>query len=64
MGLIEPLTISAAALPSGVLPLDSWLLLSAPLVSMLSIAAIALWYARPRRQPTPSTRPLLQAAAA
>jgi hypothetical protein len=32
MGLIEPLPISAAALPSGVLPLDSSLLLWVPLV--------------------------------
>jgi hypothetical protein len=36
MGLIEPLAISAAALPSGVLPLDASLLLSLPLVSVLS----------------------------
>lgn len=36
MELIEPLTISAAAVPSGVLPLDSALLLLVPLVCVLS----------------------------
>ena len=38
MALIDPLAFSAAALPSGVLPLDAPLLLSAPLVSVLSTA--------------------------
>lgn len=48
MGLIEPLAI-ATALPSGILPLGSSLMLSVPLVGVLSIAAIGLWCALPRR---------------
>jgi len=62
MGLIEPLTISAAAVPSGVLPLDPSLLL-VPLVCVLSVAAIGLWHARPRRQQRPRTLPLVQSTA-
>jgi hypothetical protein len=63
MGWIEPLTISAAAVPSGVLPLDSSLLLSLPLVGVLCIAALGLWFTRLRRQRTPRMLPLLQSAA-
>ena len=59
MGLIEPLTLSAAALPSTVLPLDSSLLLSVPLVSALSVAALGLWLGRLRRQQMPRRLPLL-----
>jgi hypothetical protein len=64
MGLIEPLTLSAAALPSSVLRLDSALLLSVPLVSALSVAALGLWFARLRRQQRPRRLLQLQSTAA
>jgi hypothetical protein len=49
MGLIEPLAI-ATALPSGILPMGSSLMLSVPLVGILVIAAIALWHSVPRHR--------------
>ncbi len=64
MTLIEPPTISAAALPSSVLPFGSWLLLTLPLMSLLGIAAIGLWYAQPRHQKLPCPLPLRQSTAA
>lgn len=49
MGLIEPFAI-ATALPSGVLPLGSSLLLAASLVGALGIAIIGIvWSAMPHR---------------
>lgn len=63
MGLIEPLAI-AAALPSAVLPLGSSLLLWAPVVGLLSVAAVALWHAVPRRRQSLRTLKLVPSAAA
>lgn len=64
MGLIEPLAI-AAALPSGVLPLGSSLLLwVVPVVGVLSMAAFGLWQALPRRQRSPRALTLAHSAAA
>ena len=63
MGLIEPLAI-AAALPSSVLPLGSPSLLWIPVLSMLSMAAIGLWQALPRRQQSLRTLKLVHSAAA
>ena len=64
MGLIEPLTI-ATALPSGIAPLVSPLLLTAVLVGLLSIAVIGIiWSALPRRQRPLQTIRLVHSAAA
>lgn len=51
MGLIEPLAI-ATALPSGILPLGSSLMLWVPLVGILVLAAIGLLYSVPRPRHT------------
>jgi len=64
MGLIEPLAI-ATAVPSGVLPLGSSLLLTALLVGALGIAVIGIiWSAMPRRPRSLGTLRLVHPAAA
>jgi hypothetical protein len=64
MGLFQSVTISAAPLSSGVLPLAASPLLSVLLTSVLSIAGIGLWYARPRRRHAPRVSPLAHSTAA